>query len=118
MLKKSKLKPSPCTVIICDTDVKFRTWTGFSSGLYVRKCLMPTLPVGISKSDREHPRIILHKANYFLGNLNAVVQNGHENYEKSKQRYRRKNKREPKELKKLTNEKTSQTCKPERSATS
>lgn len=105
VLRNSRLKPSPFTVINCDTDVKFQTWTDFLSGLYVRKCPMPTRPVRILKIDKEHTRLIFHKANYFGGYLNAVVKNRNEDGEESKQTSRHKKKSEPKELKKLYEEK-------------
>lgn len=45
VLRTSRIKPTPFTVINCATDVNFQTWTDFLTEKYVKKCPMPTRPI-------------------------------------------------------------------------
>lgn len=72
VIRNSRIKPSPLTVINCATDVKFETWADFLSGLYVKKCPMPTRPIRILKVDQKEARFVLYKANYFGSYLKSV----------------------------------------------
>ncbi|KAG8283032.1 hypothetical protein J6590_023562 [Homalodisca vitripennis] len=72
VIKYSRIKPSPFTVIDCAKEVKFETWTEFLSGIYVKKCPITTRPIRVFKINQKEPSFVLHKANYFGSYLKAV----------------------------------------------
>lgn len=73
VLRNSRVKPSPFTVINCGTEVNFQTWTKYFSDKYVKKCPIPTRPIKVLKIDKNEPRFMLHKSNYFGSYLKAVL---------------------------------------------
>lgn len=73
ILRNSRIKPSPFKVINCGEEVKFQTWTEFLSQRYVRKCPLPIRPIRVLKVDKNEPRFISHKENYFGSYFKAVI---------------------------------------------
>lgn len=73
ILRNSRIKPSPFRVINCGDEVKFQNWTEFLSQSYVQKCPMPSRPIRVLKVDKNEPRFISHKMNYFGNYLKAVI---------------------------------------------
>lgn len=90
VIRNSRIKPSPFTVIDCGIEVNFETWTDFLSGIYVKKCPIPTRPIRIFKINQNESRYLLHKQNYFGSYLKAVFV--------GKQAASKKNEKELKEL--------------------
>lgn len=64
VLRNTRVKPTPFTVIDCGVDVVFQNWTDHLSSIYPKKCPFPTRPIRMLKISGKE-RLVFHKQAYF-----------------------------------------------------
>lgn len=63
VIRNSRLKPSPFTVIDCKQDM-FKAWTNFLKPMYKQTCPMPTRPIRCLRVDSSTPRLVYHRSTF------------------------------------------------------
>lgn len=77
ILLTSRIKPSPFTVVDCEKDVTFQSWTEYLEAHYSKKCNLKTRPIRVVEFRKQSRALIFHKDTYSGMYASTVIRQNH-----------------------------------------